>query len=145
MTHTGNLQTEAEPYVKNRRKNAVLVAQTRECSRWIFYLTHSHTQPFSSSVAWAPVQPSENGGSKITQVSAQACSGLWFWHVNTQLQELKLLPSAAEYSAQSWSHTERSCNLLDLWFSLSMTERPQNEPETRSLRLKALGSALPRT
>lgn len=33
--------------------------------------------------------------------------------------------------------------LLGLWFSPSVTERSQNEPETRSLRLKALDSALP--
>lgn len=33
--------------------------------------------------------------------------------------------------------------LPGLWFSPSMTERSQNEPETRSLRLKALDSALP--
>lgn len=33
--------------------------------------------------------------------------------------------------------------LLGLWFSPSVTERSQNEPETRSLRLKALDSATP--
>lgn len=72
MTHKGNPQTEARTTCQEQtQKHCSGCTVTRESSRWIFYLTHSHTQAFPSSVAWALVQPSENGGSKITQVLAQ--------------------------------------------------------------------------